>query len=110
MRLDTIYKPHAPVTLKRLEAACNDLNNQLGLSHSIYNEKGEPQRSYQISAAPAYGGYRLEYWTGRGGCCDQTHRTTAKELYLIINALISGLKAGKAKTIQLTGNMREVVE
>ena len=104
MRLETIYKPHAPVTLKRLEAACNHLNDQLGLSHSIYNENDEPQRSYQISAA--YGGYRLEYWTGRGGCCDQTHRTTAKELYLIINALISGLKAG----IQLTGNIREVIE
>ena len=108
MRLETRYKPHAPVTLKRLEAACNDLNNQLGLSHSVYNEHGEPQASYKMSAA--YGGYRLEYWTGRGGCYDQTHRTTAKELYLIINAIISGLKAGKAKTIKLTGNMREVIE
>jgi hypothetical protein len=90
MRLNTIYKPNKRVTLKRLNAVCNDLNNELKLNNKRYNKSGQALESYQISAA--YGGYKLEYWNN-GGAYDQTHRTTAKELYLIIIAILSGLKA-----------------
>ena len=90
MRLNTIYKPSERVTLKRLQTACNKLNDQLNLNNKRYSESGKPLKTYQISAA--YGGYKLEYWTG-GGACDQTHRTTAKELYLIIISILSGLQA-----------------
>jgi hypothetical protein len=95
MRLNTIYKPSARVTLKRLKTACNKLNDQLNLNNKAYSESGKPLETYQISAA--YGGYRLEYWTGSGGACDQTHRTTAKELYLIIISILSGLQANDFK-------------
>ena len=90
MRLNTIYKPCERITLKRLKTVCNKLNDQLNLSHKAYSESGKPLTTYQISAA--YGGFKLEYWNN-GGAYDQTHRTTAKELYLIIIAIISGLQS-----------------
>ena len=92
MRLNTIYKPSERVTLKRLKTACNKLNDQLNLNNKAYSESGKPLETYRISAA--YGGYKLEYWSS-GGAFDQTHRTTAKELYLIIISILSGLQAIK---------------
>ena len=84
------FKIHKPkrVTLKQLEKRCNDLNYYFGYALKPYDHNGKPQRTYQISAA--YGGYRLEFWSGRGGCVNQTFRTTAGQLYIIIDSIMLG--------------------
>ena len=95
------------VTEKRLKqriAYLNDLYGFKGRSSKGKYKSGKmkgrwkPQTGSGFVLASAYGGYRLEFMTKRGGARDVSTRGTKAEIDFYIGAMITALRYKKEAT------------
>ena len=92
-------------TVKELEQRVALINAYLGQKKNPWNFDSITKKStanvgtYYIDKA--YGGYRLEKITNKGGgCMDVSLRSTKKELNLYLKGMVEGLRAGTHRALQ----------